>query len=1420
MPDAPEHYVPRPDELEALTGALLRPNARTVAITGVGGAGGKHGIYGMGGLGKSVLAAAACREPSIGGCYADGVYWLTVGQTPDLLSLQAALARALGHNEPLDSVSDGKRLLRKLLADKAVLLVLDDVWDPVHADALEVTGVRGCVLITTRNRKVLQRGEEHCLDVLSPEQSLTLLAQWAGQGAISLPRAAAQVAEDCGRLPLALATIGAMVRADEVDWADAGELLRNADLDELEARFPAYPYPSILAAIEVSVAAMDETVQARYLDLAIFPEDEPIPYAALAVLWREYGISGAKLRTLLGKLAARSLVSRDADGRIRLHDILRMYIRQRVGQGLKGCHDRLIAAYALACPDGFGRGADDGYLFQRLSWHWAEAGRQDQLVELLCDYHWLEGKLRATSVNELIADFALIDNGYPVCRDADLLRDALRLASHVLMRDARQLPSQLIGRLGGFARSSSASLSRLVEQCRGPHGYMWLEPIAATLGPPGGPLLRTLTGHRRSVTAVAVTPDCQRVISSSSQDLQLKVWELSSGQELLTLDEGNTAVAVTPDGGRAISGSQDQTLNVWDLQSGKRLLTLYGHSSAVTAVTVTPDGQRAISASWDQTLKVWDIQSGQELRTLSGHGSLVTAVAVTPDGGRAISASEDGTLKVWALRSGNVLLTLYGHEEAVTAVAVMPDGRRVISASADRTLKVWDLASGQELLSLSGHNAVVTAVAVTPDGENAISASWDYTLKIWDLARGTELMTLSGHSGTVNAVAVMPDGRRAISASNDRTLKVWEISRERTQMPVSGHDVAVTRVMPMRDGQRAISVSNDRTLKVWELSSGRELSTPSGYEFAGKATAVMPDGQRVMSIFPNHTLKMWELSSGQERLSLAGHAQWITAVAVTPDGQRAISASADQSLKVWELQRGRKTLALLGHIDRTTAVAVTPDGEHAISASVDQTLIVWELASGRRLATLEGHDSIVMDVAVTPDGHRAISASADRMLKVWDLRSYTCLATFSADAGIPACAVDAVTGSIIAGDGLGRVHILRIREPNDAESMPHQAAPILLSQHSDTATSQPPPPAPMQAPSSNPLPNQAMPRMRILHISDLHTRGTRDGKRAWKRSQVLGDAWLRNLDDITADGRSIDLVAFTGDIADWGLAAEYKATTQFITDTLDRLGLPMDRFFVVPGNHDIDRKLAADVWAQMRIGIQSHASAVGEWLADIKQPPPFGFSAAWADALLSREQAFWDWVSRDLGRPELLPANSPHDRLGYRVRVDLPECSMPIHVIGLDTAWLAGDDGDAGQLRLTDDQLGLLCLGADHEPLPGFRLALMHHPLGDLADEPTARQRLADWTDLLLRGHQHTPLALSHVEPGRTVRELAAGCLYEGAHGHNYPNAVQVVDVALDGQGRPVRYDVRFRAWSSAGHWYDNGALYRRALDGRLSWEV
>ena len=331
-------------------------------------------------------------------------------------------------------------------------------------------------------------------------------------------------------------------------------------------------------------------------------------------------------------------------------------------------------------------------------------------------------------------------------------------------------------------------------------------------------------------------------------------------------------------------------------------------------------------------------------------------------------------------------------------------------------------------------------------------------------------------------------------------------------------------------------------------------------------------------------------------------------------------------------------------------------------------------------------------------------------------------------------------------------------------------------------------------------------RLRILHISDLHLRSQAEEPDAWRRRRVLGEAWEKNLDAIRQHG-PIDLLCFTGDLVQSGKAEEYAALTGFVEAMLARLGLDRERLFVVPGNHDIDRDVAKDAWTALRGLGWNEGGALSQWMATGRPPPRIRESLC--DEILTRQAAYRTWVRDTLRRPDLLPSPAAHPRLGYRVT--LSDFPVPVHVIGLDSAWLAGDKDDASRLRLTDGQVGRLCDGLD-----GFRLALVHHPLTDLADSGECCDLLAKRVDLLLRGHLHQSRASLWSEPGREMREMAAGCLYED---DTYPNACQVIEIDLDERGPRLPYRIWFRSWAGGGEfWFDDNSRYEGTVGGWLTW--
>ena len=383
-PPRSDRYIDRTELQASLMRALLPSGAAELPPLS------RAVLHGIGGIGKTSLAIALAHHPDMRRVFPHGVLWVSLDRAPNLLQLQSAWGRALGDPQAANlgypDLVSGVSQLRTLLRDRACLLVVDDAWKGEHVESAFLVGGPRCqLLVTTRQAEVAERLDAALFELegMAETEALALFVRWSGPIPEPDRATACGLARQVEYLPLALELIGGQVRRAG-GWAEY-RALWDARLDTLKrGRRASGRDDNLIDSLEVSVNALPPSDRAAYLQLAVFPLGTMFPASAAAALWNTVESDAAEL---LGDLADQALVSRRRHrGKpwFALHALLHDYVATACGaEGLANAHRALIEGYRGRCAGDWASSADDGYLFDGLSHHFAAAGMKAELYALV-----------------------------------------------------------------------------------------------------------------------------------------------------------------------------------------------------------------------------------------------------------------------------------------------------------------------------------------------------------------------------------------------------------------------------------------------------------------------------------------------------------------------------------------------------------------------------------------------------------------------------------------------------------------------------------------------------------------------------------------------------------------------------------------------------------------------------------------------------------------------------------------------------------------------------------------------------------------------------------------------------------------------------------------------------------------------------
>jgi hypothetical protein len=218
---------------------LMRDLADAVTRSGVSAVEMSTGLWGAGGFGKTTLARLLAYRPEIRQRFSDGVVWVTVGEDTSGSELAEKVANAvsmLGGERPelTDPLAAGAQLGR-VLGERSVLLIVDDVWSTAQVEPFLMGGPVAVRLFTTRIRGALPSSAHAVVvDEMNHGEAKQLLTA----GTVGTSGGVVQgLLAATGRWPVLLALVNAAVRADLNTGRHAEESMREI-LHELHTTGP------------------------------------------------------------------------------------------------------------------------------------------------------------------------------------------------------------------------------------------------------------------------------------------------------------------------------------------------------------------------------------------------------------------------------------------------------------------------------------------------------------------------------------------------------------------------------------------------------------------------------------------------------------------------------------------------------------------------------------------------------------------------------------------------------------------------------------------------------------------------------------------------------------------------------------------------------------------------------------------------------------------------------------------------------------------------------------------------------------------------------------------------------------------------------------------------------------------------------
>eukprot|EP00049_Salpingoeca_infusionum_P018411 m.357122 g.357122 ORF g.357122 m.357122 type:complete len:610 (-) comp17718_c0_seq1:256-2085(-) len=284
--------------------------------------------------------------------------------------------------------------------------------------------------------------------------------------------------------------------------------------------------------------------------------------------------------------------------------------------------------------------------------------------------------------------------------------------------------------------------------------------------------------HPYGISDIQFPRGTNELFATSSHN-NINVWHTPTGKALLHIKVPGAVCngfGFMADGKLIVSGWDDGVIRAFLPQSGKLKWKIeHAHNKGVTAIALSNDCTRVVSGGGDGQVRVWRLgPSTQQLQeTLKEHKARITDIRLRADDSECVTASEDGSCIVWDLNRFVRSQIMFASCK-FAQVRFRPDEAQLLSCGSDRKVHYWEAFDGSLIreLEMSASGALL-ALDISPDGSVFVTGGQDKLLKVVTYDEGEVLAVGTGHGGDITRAAICPNQQYVISVTANGSIFIF-----------------------------------------------------------------------------------------------------------------------------------------------------------------------------------------------------------------------------------------------------------------------------------------------------------------------------------------------------------------------------------------------------------------------------------------------------------------------------------------------------------------------------------------------------------------------------------------------------------------------------------------------------------------------